>query len=287
VKPSRLPALLLVLAFPARCLALFGVGDVVYDPANVAQTINLLHQAQQEFDRLGSLLGVSTQQFDQLVQLAVAIGNTRESAPYLSSPSPAQIQALVQANPGQQNASLGALYNSNNQLDAFMGVTLEQWTQAIGNPQAFYRSVLINPAIARIGASAGLASPAISYLQWYAARSPEDQYNFAPRAAADVSNLLNGDWLQNGQQRRLNLQGLAAANQDAQAKASAAQTLTDQAHVQAQFQANANAILLESAVQAGEAHEAVLRSVSSQNQAMQEEAQARRNADAIRLDLPP
>ena len=63
--------------------------------------------------------------------------------------------------------------------------------------------------------------------------------------------------------------------------------MTDQAHVQAQFQANANSILLETAAQAGDAHEAELRGVSAQSQILQDEMQARRNADEIRLDLPP
>jgi len=279
--------LLFALSFPVRSWAIFGVGDVVYDPANVAQTINLLHQAEQEFDRLGSLLGVSTQQFDQLVQLAVALGNPREAGPFLASLTASQLQALVRGNPGQESADLSALYNTNHQLDAFLGVSLDQWIQAVENPQAFYRSVLVNPAITRIGSSAGMAAPEISYLQWYAARSAEDQYNLSVSASTDVANLMNGDWLQGGRQRRLNLQGLAAANQDAQTKAVGAQTLTDQEHVQAQFLANANSILLETAAQAADAHEAVLRGVTSQSQLLQDEMQARRNADEIRLDLPP
>ena len=280
-------ALLLVLFSPCPSRAILGVGDVVYDPANVAETINVLHQAQQEFDRLGSLLGVSTQQFDQLVQLAVAIGNASETASFRPFLSPQQTEALVRANPGLENVNLDALFNANNQLDAFMGVPLGQWTQAVGNPQAFYRSILVQPAIARIGASAGLAPSVVSYLQWYAGRSPEDQYNLGSQASSDVSNLLNGDWLDGSEQRRLNLQGLSAANQDAQGKAAQAQTLTDQAHVQAQLNANTNAILIEAAAQSTAAQEALVRTAGSQNQILQDRDEVLRNADEIRLDLPP
>ena len=287
MKPVLRLTLLLLLLLPFRSRAILGVGDVVYDPANVAETINVLHQAQQVFDRLGSILGVSTRQFDQLVQLAVAFGNANEAAPFLQSPSPQQIQSLVRSNPGMENVNLEALFNGNNQLDAFMGVPLDKWTQAVGNPVAFYRSILVQPAIARIGGSAGLAPSTVSYLQWYATRSPEDQYNLGPQASNDVSNLLNGAWLEGSEKRRLNLQGLSAANRDAQSKAAQAKTLTDQQHVQAQLHADTNAILIESASQATAAQEALLRTVGSQNQILQDRDEVLRNADEIRLDLPP
>ncbi len=168
-----------------------------------------------------------------------------------------------------------------------MGVPLDQWTQAVENPGNYYRSLLVNPAIARVGAALGLNPPAVAYAQWYAARSPEDQYNLGPRASADFSNVLAGDWLQNARQRRVNLQGLSAGGQDAQLKAAQARTVADQGHAQAQLGANTNAILLESATQNNEANEATVRAVTAQSQLMQNENEARRDADELRLDAPP
>jgi hypothetical protein len=276
-----------LLAWPAAAYGLFGAGDIVFDPSNTAQTINVLRQAQQQFDRLGTLLGVSTRQFDQLVNLAAALGNPAEAAAFAQPLSPAQLQSAVRALPGLQDADLAALLDPNGLLDAFMGVPLAQWAQAVENPNAYYRAILVDPAIARVGAAAGLASPAIAYAQWYAARSPEDQANLSTRAAVDLSNLLEGDWLQNAKQRRVNLQALAAGEQDAGARADRAQTLADQQHAQSQLSANANAILLQSAVQNADAGEAAVRAIHAQNQILQDQDESRRNAEEMRLDAPP
>jgi hypothetical protein len=285
----RLRPLLAVIlaAWPGPARAFLGIGDIVFDPNNTAQTINVLHETQQQFDRLGTILGVSTQQFDQLVSLVAAIGNATEAAPFQQSLTPAQLEASVHAVPGLQDASLAALFNPNGQLDAFMGVPLDQWAQAVENPTTAYRTLLVDPAIARLGAAAGLNAPTVAYAQWYAARTPEDQANLGSRAAADFSNLLASDWLQNARQRRVNLQGLAAGGQDASAKAAAAATLSDQQHAQAQLSAGTNAILVESAVQSADANETTVRAIGAQNRLLQDQGDARRNADELRLDAPP
>ena len=276
----------LVLAWPVRARALFGAGDIVYDPANVAQTINVLHAAQQQLDRLGALFGVSTRQFDQLVGLAAAVGNAGEAGAF-GHPLPAQdLQQLVRSVPGLSGADLQALFNTESQLDAFLGVPAGLWVQAIEHPTAFYRDILVNPAINRAGASAGLGSPAIAYAQWYAARSPEDQANLGGRAATDISDLLAGDWLQAAMRRRVNLQALAAESEAAQTEAGRAQTLADQQHAQSRLSAGANHILLEAAAQAADAQETTARAANAQTRIFQEADEARRNAGELQLDLP-
>jgi hypothetical protein len=280
-------ALALLLALPAPARALFGVGDIVFDPTNTAQTINVLHETQQEFDRLGSILGVSTQQFDQLVQLAAALGNALETSPYGLGMTQAQLEQVVRSVPGLGSADLGALFNANGLLDAFMGMPPAQWTQAVENPTGYYRGILVNPAIERLGQSAGLSQPAIAYAQWFAARSPEDQASLGTAAASDFSRLLAGDWLGNARQRRVNLEGLAASSQGAGSLAGRAQTLLDQQHAQAQLSASTNAILLETAAQNADAAEVSVRAAGAQSGILAEEGDARRDAGEMRLDAPP
>ena len=193
----------------------------------------------------------------------------------------------MQAIPGLQDADLSSLLNRNGLLDAFLGVPLASWVQAVENPNAFYRNILVNPAIARVGASAGANPPAIAYAQWYAALSGEDQRNLGARATTDFSNLLAGDWLQNAKQRRVNLEALAAADQGALNQASQAQTLADQQHAQAQLSAGANAILLESAAQNTGAAEAGVRALHAQSQILQAQDESRRNAEEMQLDAAP
>ncbi len=283
-KAARFSLALAWLACPAAVHALFGVGDIVFDPANTAQTINVLRQAQQEFDRLGSLLGVSTKQYDQLLGLAAALGNPAESGQLSQAASPGQLQAAIRSLPGLENADLGSLFDANGILDAFMGVPADRWAEAVGNPGAFYRAVLVDPAIARVGASAGLTSAAVAYAQWYAARSPEDRLNLGSRAPADLASVLAADWLDNARNRRVNLQALAAEAQLAGAQAGRARTVSEQQHTRARLGADTNSILLESAVQNTEAGEATVRALQAQNRIMQEQDDSRRNADEVQLD---
>jgi hypothetical protein len=280
-------AFALLLGTPATTRALFGVGDIVFDPANTLQTINVLRETQQQFDRLGSILGVSTQQFDQLVQLTTALGNAVESAPYQLEPTPGQLQQAVQSAPGLASADLGALFNPNGLLDAFLGVPLDQWTQAVENPVGFYRNILVNPAIERLGQSAGLGTPAVAYAQWYAARSPEDKDSLGAAAAADLSGLLAADWLGGARQRRVNLEGLSAANKDAGNRAGNARTLLDQQHAGAQLSSATNSILLETAAQNADAAEAAVRTAGAQSRILEDQGEKSRDAGEMRLDAPP
>jgi hypothetical protein len=268
-------------------LAFLGAGDIVFDPANTAQTINVLRETQQQFDRLGTILGVSTRQLDQLVSLVAAIGDPAQGSAILQAATIDQLEAAVHGVPGLEDADLRALFNPNGELDAFQGVPPGQWALAVGNPDGYYRSVLVDPAIARIGAAAGLSPPAIAYAQWYASRSPEDRQNLGARPAQDISGVLAAGWLEQARQRRVNLQGLAAASRDAQSRASSARTLSDQGRAQAQLSAGTNSILLEAAAQSADASEAATRQLGAQGRLMEEEDDARRKADQMRLDAPP
>ena len=277
----------LALLGPAPARALFGAGDIVYDPANVAQTINVLHAAQQQIDRLGSLLGVSTSQFDQLVSLAVAIGNASESAAFGAGLSPAQLEQLVRSIPGLGSADLAALLNTNNQIDAFLGVPLNVWAEAIESPDSFYCANLVDASIARIGSSEGLSSPAIAYAQWYASLTAADRQNLGALASADIAGTLTDGWLQGTTQRRINLQALSAAAQADEDRGRQAQSLADQQHAQAQIGSLTNQILVESAAQAADAREAIARSASAQSQILLQTDETRRNDAEMRLDAAP
>jgi hypothetical protein len=282
----RFALLVLIFAHPVESRAILGVGDVVFDPENTAQTINVLLQTEQEVQRLGTLLGVSTQQLTALLQVGAAIGNATEATSFSQPLTPLQLQASVGSIPGLQGSSLSALFNTNGQLDVFMGVPLSAWTQSVQTPNDYYRTILVNPAIERVGGSVGMNAPEVAYTQWYAARTPEDQYNLQVPASVDLASLLTNGWLETAQQRRVNLQALAAANQDAQTKGAQSQTLSDQQHAQSQASTTTNSILLETAAQNAGANEAVVRAAHAQVELLSDENEARRNADAVRLNLP-
>jgi hypothetical protein len=284
--PALLAAVLAAAVWPSRAHALLGLGDVVYDPANTAQTINLLRQAQQEFDRIGSLLGVSTRQLDQLLALATALGNPAEAAQFARPLTAAQLQDLVRSLPGLAGADLSALLNPQGMIDPFLGVPPPAWAVGAGRADAEVAAITSAPGTERAGVATS-ANPAAGYAAWYASLQPEDQANQGRRAAVDLSNLSAGAWLQGGPQRRTNLQALAAADQQAGATAGQARTASDEQHAQAQLAASTNSILLETAVQGIESSEAGVHALQAGNAVRQEQAEDRRNADVLRIDSPP
>lgn len=271
-------------AAPLRSRALFGVGDIVFDPANVTQTINVLRQAQQQVDRLGSLLGVSTRQYDQLVQLAVAAGDAAKSAGTALPATGDELATLVRSIPGLAGADAAGLLNSAGQLDAFMGLSFSDWVAAVEHPLDFYRQLLVGPAIERAGATAGASGPTLAYAQWYGQSSDEDRYNGATRAASDLAGLMASDWLESARQRRVNLQLLAAGGTAAETTAAAARTQADQQSAQAQLTAATNRILVESAAQGAGAAEAQVRISGAQQQLEAAAADERRDAAEMALD---
>ncbi|MGH7997448.1 MAG: hypothetical protein ACREFX_13965 [Opitutaceae bacterium] len=281
---TRGVALAAALLLPLRARALFGVGDVVFDPANVTQTINVLRQAQQQVDRLGSLLGVSTRQFDQLVQLTAAVGSASASAPGSAPAGPDRIKSLLAGLAGFGNADPAALLNSSGQLDAFLGVPLSAWVAAVENPLQSFRQVLVEPALERSGSAAGLDGATAAYLQWYAQGSDEDRFNGAGRSASDLAQLMSADWLQDARSRRVDLQMLAAEGQAAETQAAGARTQADQQSAASQLAANTNRILLEAAAQNVGASEAQVRATGAQERLQEDERDSRRNAAEMALD---
>jgi hypothetical protein len=280
-------ALLAGLLAPPRIYALFGVGDIVYDPTSVAQMIDLVNQAKQQYDRLGSLLGVSTHQLDQLVLLAGALGNPTEAAAFTRASTPAELQGMVQTVPGLETATVDQLFRPDGTLDAFLGLPVATWIAAIENPQKYFRAALIQPASARVAEAIGLPGlSAARYSQWYGTLSAEDQLNLAPRAAADLAGLMGADWMEGARGRRTNLQTLAIGNQSDAQSASQALTLSDQAGAHAKLAVRSNQILLETAAQAAAAQEATLRAVGAQHALLNADRDERRDAAEMLLDGP-
>jgi len=278
---------LCLLLWPSRARALFGVGDIVYDPTAVAQMVNLVKQAEQQYDRLGSMLGVSTRQLDQLVQLAVALGNPTEAAAFSRAATPGELQALVQAIPGLEAAQINQLLRPDGTLDAFLGLSVADWVAAVENPETYYRQALLQPTSARIGGSSTNTNlSSANYTQWLSGLSAEDQLNLAPRAASDLAGVMSAEWLQNARTRKTNLQTLAAGNQADAQTAAQAQTLADQTNAHAKLSVRTNQILLEAATQTAAAQEATLRAVGAQHTLLGADHDERRDAAEMLLDGP-
>ncbi len=265
--------------------AIFGAGDVVYDPANVAQTINVVKAAQSQLDRLGSLLGISTNQLDTLTNLTKSFGDSSNLNRINHILTPKDLSDILNTNPAYHNYNLNTLVDINGILDAFLGISFDGWIEAIENPLNFYSASLINPAISRIGASTGIPNPTIAYTQWYATQTINDKANLNLKMQNDITDLMNTDWFSESKTRKINLQELATRSKYAENNSANATTLTDQQRSQGQLGSINNEILIETAAQTVAAQEAVLRTTALENKNLQQIINSERNIAEIELNL--
>jgi hypothetical protein len=268
-----------------KCYAIFGAGDIVFDPANVAQTINVLKAAQGQLDMLGTILGISTKQLDQLTNLAFALGNSTDSKSISPALTDLQINDILKFTPGYDTLNLNKLFDKNGILDAFMGVSLKQWIQAVENPTNFYRQNMINSALARIGSNADLTSPTIAYTEWYSSLSLDERHILNDKANADLSDLLNSYWLGESKTRLVNLQELSVQSKAAYDESIKAASLSDQHRTQTQLEGITNNILLEAASQTESGQETVIRTNIAENVSMQNLLGANRDSSEIVLNI--
>ena len=268
-----------------KSYAIFGAGDIVFDPANVAQTINVLKAAQGQLDMLGTILGISTKQLDQLTNLAFALGNITDSKSISPALTDLQINDILKFTPGYDTLNLNKLFDKNGILDAFMGVSLKQWIQAVENPTNFYRQNMINSALARIGSNADLTSPTIAYTEWYSTLSLDERHILNDKANADLSDLLNSYWLGESKTRLVNLQELSVQSRAASDESIKAASLSDQQRTQTQLEGITNNILLEAASQTESGQETVIRTNIAENVSMQNLLGANRDSSEIVLNI--
>jgi hypothetical protein len=276
---------IVILFFKNNCYAIFGAGDLVYDPANVAQTINVVKAAQSQLDKLGSILGISTNQLDMLTNLVSYIGNSSNLRSVNHILNQQELLDLFSSDPNYKNSNLNALLNSNGILDAFLGMSMDQWILAIENPTDFYRKALINPAINRLGSTSGLSNPTITYTQWYATQTPDDKINLNFKIQNDINDLMNSDWLGESKTRIINLQELATRSKSALNNATNATTLADQQRSQGQLESINNDILIESAAQNASGQQAVLRTSALNNKNLQQMINNKRDENMLILNL--
>src|SRR3989442_12124422 len=64
---------LITLVFAAPARAIFGLGDVVFDPTNYAQAIRSFIQLQQQYAQLVQIYQQSRQQYEQLIWMAKTV----------------------------------------------------------------------------------------------------------------------------------------------------------------------------------------------------------------------
>ena len=69
-KQRVISGLLLLVTATSACWAVLGIGDVVYDPAAVANLIRQLHQMEQEYVQLVATYGAVCSQYNQMIFMA-------------------------------------------------------------------------------------------------------------------------------------------------------------------------------------------------------------------------
>jgi hypothetical protein len=257
-----------------RAHALFGVGDIVFDPTAALDLYNMYQQAQQEYQTLGNILNVNTSQLKTLGDLSVSLGTTANLAAFPRGITPAQLSVMVQAQPGNAGISLGTVnsfLNPSGVFDAFLGQTTADWTKMVASPLSYFGGTLQVRAGVQIGGNLGMTGDQAAYSQWVAAMTPaQQQTNSASIALAGSNIMLNAYFQQAAQQRAVTASFNAKIGADQQNAASATTVNQSMASQNAQT-TTTNELLLNMANQQQAHHDTQVSTAAAQNEILNDQ----------------
>ncbi len=244
--------------FPLRAFAIFGIGDIVFDPANYAQIISVVNQLQNHGQILGQVLGVDTEQLNQLTTIRDVLGTAQRLQNFPRNPSPSDVLGLLRQTPGFENLGLGdlsKLFNSSGVLDVFMGQPASQWKETVSDPMAHFGNALYGDAVNRLGGDLGLTTAETQFVGWMARMDPGERTANRLNIAENAADLILNRWLQATEQRQKAKAELAARIGADNAAAGQAQSVNEQMAAQTRQLTTNNNILLNNANEVTKAHE--------------------------------
>jgi hypothetical protein len=204
---------LAVSGFSPRAFALFGVGDIVFDPSNYAEIIQLYNEGRQQVDSLSGILGINTQQLTTMNGVLSSMGTAGNLTNFPTGISQNQLLSLVQGQLGVQGmdlSSIGKFLNPTGVFDVFLGQPTSQWQQMVSSPLGYFGSTLRSDATTRIGGNIGQTPPEIAYTQWVGAMTPSEVSANSTGITLTASQLLLNDYYQDAQTRHNTLSAFDA-----------------------------------------------------------------------------
>lgn len=274
---------LLAVVAPVRSFALFGVGDIVFDPTAYSQLLQTYAQGEAQLNALGSVVGLSQEQLGSLKNINTAIGVAK---PGLNPKdlTAGQIAALSQGLGVDVSGALALVYKKDGPmagaLDVFMGTTLDSFRSERATPWTAFANFSSQSALSALGTAAGLNSAEIEFARTLARMSAGERRANSAAISRGLSALASARYAASGERRRLAIQAEADLSQQAATRAAQATNVNENAAAHNELLASQARLQTLAAQHENEASEALFQQGESM-QASMTELDARRARDEL------
>ena len=175
MKRSLYLLVIVTILLPCRSFALFGVGDIVFDPTAFVQLVQTYGNEVSQLEQLGSMVGLNTQQLGTLNAINSAVGVVSGNV----SPNTItgnQLAALSQGLGIDANGALSTVFQNSGPfagaLDVFMGMNMDTFRNTQSAPWHALETWAVNQSLGELGASVGLNSNEVAFTEHIASMDP-------------------------------------------------------------------------------------------------------------------
>jgi hypothetical protein len=140
-------------------------GVLTFDVQSFLQQLALKTIGQSQVSALGQLVGVSNQQLSAANEIYSVLGDHNASG--LANFNLNDLQTVLQGVPGLENVNLASLFPAG-VGSAFLGMSLADWQNIVGNPSSLFATQMAHMAIGDITQQAGLPPDESAFLNYLA-----------------------------------------------------------------------------------------------------------------------
>jgi hypothetical protein len=140
-------------------------GVLTFDVQSFLQQLALKTIGQSQVSALGQLVGVNNQQLSAANEIYSVLGDHNTSG--LANFNLNDLQTVLQGVPGLENVNLASLFPAG-VGSAFLGMSLADWQNIVGNPSSLFATQMAHMAIGDITRQAGLPPDESAFLNYLA-----------------------------------------------------------------------------------------------------------------------
>ena len=163
MKKLRNIVAVMILALSVHNAHAYGV--LTFDLQSFLQQLALKTIGENQVSALGQLVGVNNQQLSAAREIYSVLGDHNASG--LANFNLNDLQTVLKGVPGLENADLASLFPAG-VGSAFLGLSLANWQNTIGNPSSLFAAQMAHMAIGDITQRAGLAPDESAFLNYLA-----------------------------------------------------------------------------------------------------------------------
>jgi hypothetical protein len=140
-------------------------GVLTFDAQSFLQQLALKAIGQSQVSALGQLVGVNNQQLAAANEINSVLGDHNASGPANFNLN--DLQTVLQGVPGLENINLASLFPPG-VGSAFLGLSLADWQNTIGNPSSLFATQMVHMAVGDVTQQAGLPPDETAFLNYLA-----------------------------------------------------------------------------------------------------------------------